>query len=803
MQQNKFLLTFSLFFLFIFLINPYVYADSFQDISLKDMPKDTGFGASWNYDVISDWNLMYSPYIHNNLDFKLWSVSSSFGNPNATIKAQFGILNFSTTPTFIGGNYWYRLTYNTTDNFEFNNISVSCAVILKNSNYTRDGDYKLILLKNTSDSPNKNQIELDFSSLCNSSIYNTWTYTNKTNISGLYLHFLIPHLTLESESLEDNILISDVTINGNYNSLPVINDIKINKTNLCAKNSTSLTYVFFNINVSDLENDNILYSIDNKKNIEYFTYLEEDFLLSSVTQCLSDGTFLLSDNVITNYTKVTNEALDVALQIQDYNNYLSVNHWQDNITDLTSCKGYISFYDDMQQPIYINLQSENIGFLQTTEQYLFYNLETDFNVSYIDTFLNTLVTINYNLTENGNLSIHIENNEVLNTHWVLNKYENLVYLNVYTTFNKTDNTILFTIFSTPDLAIFNINYGFDIWRYKYNLSNQTTYLKYLKYNSLYHGYGFFDSRRMNTYFLTSLSSKGYQKKDVIIWDNKPSYYLLNGEGFYTLTLYVTDDKHEGISYINKSFNIDLPVCSEYLEGYDFIGNEKDGISYTPNIDNEFVKSILIFFRIPRRIMDGLGIYPLFGLLSSVLLIYYLYDYWSKLNFNPEIVHLQNVNQTDIIKKVIYRAYYLVTLFYLVFVLIDKSVFVVCSVLAMLYLGMELLDSTKFTTENTTTEKRFLLGMSFFNLMSWLWFSFTQIMTGVKFGFAKLPSLNIFEGNLLENLKTWIKALFDIAFFTIPDLPDFLTYFLMALKFISFGMFVIYIYSLLPTVNTGS
>jgi hypothetical protein len=187
-------------------------------------------------------------------------------------------------------------------------------------------------------------------------------------------------------------------------------------------------------------------------------------------------------------------------------------------------------------------------------------------------------------------------------------------------------------------------------------------------------------------------------------------------------------------------------------------------------------------------------------MTTFFLIYISFDYWNKLQHNPQIIGQVGFTSEDILRKVVNRAFFLVTLMYLVFVLIDKTVFVISSVLAMLYFGNDILKSLNLVTESTKTEKKFMLNMAFFNLASFLWFKMSNITTGVSYGFPDLPTSSVLQGDIVSWITTWITFLFNMLFFTIPEIPSVLNLFIKGLQFVSIGMFVLYLVSLIPVAN---
>jgi hypothetical protein len=597
----------------------------------------------------------------------------------------------------------------------------------------------------------------------------------------------------------DNITLNNVSNLAN-NSLPEIQELKVNNSGvICVDSENTTVSVPLLINVTDNENDQILYSEGVTKNTVYSTYFEEDFLKG---ECDADFSSIFSDNFISNNTKASNTAEAFAfntLGLYNYHYVFSQQYYEDSVlwdifyrpNSLISCSGNFVIWQQNEKPFFF---ISNLPIAQTAILYQdlkFPNNDTQVNYTLLSSDYQELANVFINLTEAGNMTVKYNGYLVSNELW-----DNRYLLHVSHNYNISNLKDMFTVSSYPsdlyDVYIYNVNNtnitAADLKGIRYNPQVQSTF----NYKKIY---------------LQNLAIKGNANvKSLVYTTTKPTSYTVTGSGTYHYTLYVTDSVHNGISNNNKTIDIVTKVSDSCINSVDLIGSVNDEVPYTPQIDNEFIRGLLSFFRTPRRLFDSLGIWSMFSLMSSGLLIYYLFTYWQRLQTQPALMGQVGFNSEDILRKVANRAFYIVTIMYLVFVLMDKTVFTFASTVFLLFFGLEVLDSLKFTSTNTDTEKRFIFGMAFFNLSSFIWFSLTQVVTGVDFGFPKLPTVNIFAGSwttIQDNIWNLIKTLWNMIWFTIPDLPDWFGYLLLALRFLSLLMFAVFLWGLVPTVNKGS
>jgi hypothetical protein len=334
--------------------------------------------------------------------------------------------------------------------------------------------------------------------------------------------------------------IDDLTVYTPYNEMPVINSFTTDKNIYCYENNSKVVNVPININVSDNENDNILYSTKLNTNIETLKYISfrDTFCLFGFCDVQFKESSLNDFVYPYNTTCLINEtpSLGVFYPINGYDEtgseyfFLNLNYY---------CNGNDkSIYYDMKK---------NTQFINNDLTFFEYDLLESFNITYYDELFNSQIVLIFDKNNSGT--------------YVYTYYDNAKTL--------IKNIGLGTRFTTK--LITKGNDKFDL--YVYNSSSFSNLL--------------LDSYNYLSYSLPRNNDNSIRYISVSI-DNKSILYFRGGSYVYgesypvfsydkitnitltetsnTIKIYVTDNYHNGNSeYIYTEKTLTILPCSQYVE----------------------------------------------------------------------------------------------------------------------------------------------------------------------------------------------------------------------------------------------
>jgi len=567
----------------------------------------------------------------------------------------------------------------------------------------------------------------------------------------------------------------NLIINNNTNSLPSGN-LSFNKNVLCVSPEVNSVTFNLSLDVYDSDNDQIYYA----ESFQTSTDISEEI---SFTRPIFLGFGQAPDYSFMDSVIKLSDSCGIA---KDNKNISSI----DNNFALLE-------YEDNSNP---NAYWFSLKNCSESDKSLYYQLQKSTrNLNFLTSIVNTK-----NIGGVGNNSMNI-------TVWD-SQIETKIMQLMFKFNNTNSNWQTYIVNETGSFIVQNSTFNPNIMYFEFDLDNDFVRVfltgndqvssNYSLYNSdsnnqLASIIQFSTTENMQTRFkyfiIDGLSS------DLTFTTTKPTSFTVSNAGTYEYKLYVSDSYHyQTPEFITLRDTVSLIKEEICIDSQDFKGLDSE---FIPQFNNEFLNGLLSFLRIPRRLIENLGLLDMWYIVVNVGLVWVFIRRYSVLTSrgtsqNYEVFHIP---QNEVLKKLSIELFLWVFLLYFGMLLIQKTIFVIFSIFGLLYLGSEL--QNMFGSDGSDFNKTLLFGTAWFNLLSYIYFSFVQIATNINFGIPKFNTLFIGDLSIIQYLGSVLVYIWNLLFFTIPDIPLFISLILIFIKIISVMTAIMVIYNaLLPTVE---
>lgn len=396
-----------------------------------------------------------------------------------------------------------------------------------------------------------------------------------------------------------------------------------------------------------------------------------------------------------------------------------------------------------------------------------FNSGDSFNVSFLDSSLGTVAKAKYVNDVSGRMLIYMANDtsEVLE----------LNTSNSELTDNQSFKLNIQLKNTTTSLTLAKLSAGGNTLATDSNNINNPKFVKYIRYEI------------ENT---TSINLEGFSiiavAPELSFSASPPTNLTFYGDaGSFSYTLFVSDSVNQPYKFTSKTITGSITQCSILPNQADFKGENSD-LKYMPNFGNEFLNGLFLFLRLPRRLLESLNLLNMWFLVVNVGLIWGFYKLYKRF----EMKH-----QDNIMEKLFRYEFTVIFILYFVFLLIPESIFVVASIPGLFYIGSEFLKVLKL--EGADFNKNLFFGMSFFNILSYLYFSFVQVATNITFVEPvikfSVQNNSTFLIQLAFDFMNWIST---VLLFTIPSVPNYVNILFIMVRVFSIIAFIAFLKNLI-------
>lgn len=563
----------------------------------------------------------------------------------------------------------------------------------------------------------------------------------------------------------DNLFFSEVydnieEINNTFLDLPNFNITFEN--GFCLNNLSESKNLFFNISVENEDIDNIYYSLDGsiKTVTKEYNFNKP---LCFLGFCYNVPNYDYLQNIIYPYDnscKFTN-----SYNSSKYNLILVNGIYQ--LNTLTDCNGDKNIFFENKNPSekfslrFINLTYHSPDLIDENK-YL--------NITLYNSNFEKVISIKLDVNRTYNkLNISFINETGI---FYLNSLNE--YLEYFDSYNINSLTIENIENETSNNYYLSLSYRGDYGKVKIPFYNDNLKGSEIKYFSL--------SSDVDTYFRIVKIQNIYSDFKPNFVNIKPNNITISNIGTNQIDFYITNSYYLESDYNKKTYYINVPLCSlnifsneTFITGENF--NEND---FCIKLFNKPSTDFLCMFRIPAIIGYKLNTLSFFNTIFTIALFFGMFYYFGKFSQNPE----NTLSSEELIKKLLFNTFLVVFIFYIVFMLGDKNIFVSFSILGLLFLGNTLNKLAGFEFENST--EKILYSTLFFNFLAYVYFSILQTPTYNNFGILSFPELNyaFTLSSLFSNLLLLFEFLWNILFFTIPSISGFINFILLFVRLIS-------------------
>lgn len=606
------------------------------------------------------------------------------------------------------------------------------------------------------------------------------TYCNisyTTEIVGFVFVFWHEYDSSYSNPQKIDNLIIDGIFNGT-NELPEMN-ISISNPLKCIINETDTTQFNISYRGSDYENNTIYYSYSSLEN-----YLSERVI-----------SFFHSSG-ISGYLCYN---IDIFCNLQRDYKFLSKTYFNENTCSINK-NGYFlnntyaltNVYDMEKNPTTVLWLSKSCimpdrSFYYRIDETLedfaynvhFYDLTNgeSFNISFKNSFFEDIMKYNIQVSGNRFLLYNI------------NGSDNLLIANISDSKLNSSNGIssIFSFILNSQRSLnntislfFNAEDSFLVYRNSFPNKN----IDFLKYISV--------TPDINTNI--GIGSFRYSGIEVLpnFTTTRVDTVNFKGIGLFMQQILISDSVNIPDRYNIYTLYGQVDKCENKITGTsipDEIQEQLNNIKPDSFINelNELIYGLRsFFFKIPY----DLGVLNLVLLAYKVGIIIFMVSYYKK--------ETEKGRTTDeVFKSMFILLFVFVSLGYLIFI-IEKSYFVIFSVIGLLYLSSQIHNLTGM--QGSVDEKAFIKTMATFGVFLYIWFGLFQVVSGVSFGLGEsnyiaidYDNISLIGENSIFNIgMNLLKTLGSVLFFTIPNIPLFLNFILQALKIFTLISMVIVI-----------
>lgn len=560
----------------------------------------------------------------------------------------------------------------------------------------------------------------------------------------------------------DNLVIGNF-LNGT-NDLPDYT-VVFNETDesICINESGDQGIFYFNINSTDSENDTLYYSSDvslsskKKKTVDFFKF--------GVNNLFSQNTVLVSDySVVADTIQPYNKnvcGIEDSLDAFPISYWTSYTYYLENIynIDIPVPMLYLNGYCNESEKSYYYTMNENYAYFNYSTR--IHNLginQTGFNISfYNDKLLNKIFELQV-------LSNGTKNNVYYNDTF-LGGFSGGDYLDIFLNIDVANNSYILNVGDNSVSSAYSGSLFSEYYASVIKTSvpdNSQLFQEYFSYQGLY-------------------TTPDFSTQT-------PNNFTFYKVGTYLINIYVSDSANYNLGkYDTYTTYLTVNDCDLVGGSDDIIGGAET--DYCFNFPNEYLNGILCIFRVPYIMVSQFEFSSMYSFFQIIIV---LVMGWTMYNIYQRQKRMDKDND-EIIKSMFLFAFGEVFVFYFLMLLIPKSIFVIFSVIGLLYLG-NLINSALGVT-STDFEKNIMLSTGFFNILSFIYFGFVQVAGNVDFG---LPNLAISLSSNYTNIFTKLIGLMsyfqDLIFFSIPDIPVFLNHILGIVRVISIFSLIVVLYN---------